>query len=216
MSVHVLLIDNYDSFTYNLVQALRILGAAVTVRRNDQVDAAAMMHDAPAELRGISHLLISPGPGRPENAGSSLDMIRAAMPLIPVLGVCLGHQAIGASLGLEVGAAARLMHGKTSRVYHDDTSVYRGMPNPFEAARYHSLAVASPEPGDDVTVSSYTADGEVMGLRHRSLPTEGIQFHPESVLTPDGDQLLANFLTLEPPVGTTGSVEVPEIEGGEA
>ena len=198
MSAHVLLIDNYDSFTYNLVQALRILGADVSVVRNDQVSPDAL--DTTTDERGpVTHLLVSPGPGRPEDAGRSIEMIRAAMPRMPVLGVCLGHQAIGAALGLEVGPAATLMHGKTSRVYHDDRSVYRGLPNPFQAGRYHSLAVSGPASDDDVVVSAYTVEGEVMGLRHKTLPTEGIQFHPESVLTPEGDRLLSNFLRMGPP-----------------
>jgi len=215
MSAHVLLVDNYDSFTYNLVQVLRVLNADVSVLRNDQVDSAVLGEDAPAALRGVTHLLVSPGPGRPEHAGASVDMVRAAMPLMPVLGVCLGHQAIGVAMGLEVGPAARLMHGKTSRVFHDDATVYRGLPNPFPAGRYHSLAVAGPQPDDDVTVSAYTVDGEVMGLRHRSLPTEGIQFHPESVLTPDGELLMANFLGLESPGRTKSPAATAENNGGE-
>ena len=203
MNAHVLIVDNYDSFTYNLVQALRVLGATVSVVRNDQIDPAAL-ESTEKGLDGLSHLLVSPGPGRPEGAGASLEMIRAAMPVMPVLGVCLGHQAIGHAMGLEVGPAERLMHGKTSRVYHDDTSVYRGLPNPFDAGRYHSLAVAGPAPDGPMKVSAYTADGEIMGIRHATLPTEGIQFHPESVLTPEGDRLLENFLKMTPPQEGTG------------
>ncbi len=214
MSGHVLLVDNYDSFTYNLVQALRVLGAEVSVLRNDAPGLGPVATGEKGALAGITHVVISPGPGRPEQAGRSLEVVRAAMAVVPVLGVCLGHQAIGAVLGLEVGPAARLMHGKTSRVYHDDHSVYRGLPNPFAAGRYHSLAVAGPDPEDEVAVSSYTADGEVMGLRHKFLPTEGIQFHPESVLTPDGEALLDNFLRLAPPTAAAGLADTGETGGG--
>ncbi len=209
MSGHVLLVDNYDSFTYNLVQALRVLGADVSVLRNDVPDLDAVAAGEAGTLDGVTHVVISPGPGRPEDAGRSIAVVRSTMAVVPVLGVCLGHQAIGAVLGLEVGPADRLMHGKTSRVYHDDGSIYRGLPNPFPAGRYHSLAVAGPEPDDDVAVCSYTADGEVMGIRHKFLPTEGIQFHPESVLTPDGEALLHNFLRMPSPVEA-----VPTDRGG--
>ncbi len=203
MNAHVLLVDNYDSFTYNLVQALRVLGADVSVFRNDHPALDPVAEGDDGGLAAITHVVVSSGPGRPEHAGRSLDVVRATMPVLPVLGVCLGHQAIGAVVGLEVGPAAQLMHGKTSRVYHDDHSVYRGLPNPFQAGRYHSLAVSGPAPDDDVVVCSYTADGEVMGIRHKFLPTEGIQFHPESVLTPDGERLLENFLRLAPPRAAT-------------
>jgi anthranilate synthase/aminodeoxychorismate synthase-like glutamine amidotransferase len=147
----------------------------------------------------MSHLMISPGPGRPEDAGSSMEMIRAAMGRMPVLGVCLGHQAIAAVCGLQVGSASRLMHGKSSRVYHDQRSLFEGLPNPFQAGRYHSLAAAEPGPDSALTISAYTSDGEVMGLRHRTLAVEGVQFHPESVLTPEGDRLLKNFLDVRVP-----------------
>jgi para-aminobenzoate synthetase component 2 len=195
------MIDNYDSFTYNLVQALLIIGAEVTVRRNDEVGTT--------DLDGITHLVVSPGPGRPEDAGASMAMIEASMGSIPVLGVCLGHQALAAVCGLRVGPATRLMHGKSSRVYHDQRSLFEGLPNPFLAGRYHSLAAAEPGPDSDLTISAYTPDGEIMGLRHRTLPAEGVQFHPESVLTPEGDRLLKNFLDL-------GKVESLDVHGSGA
>lgn len=193
MTHKVLLVDNYDSFTYNLVQALQILGADVVVRRNDDVAAGDIDSIAP------THLMISPGPGRPEHAGSSMSIIEASLQRLPILGVCLGHQAIAAVLGAEVRSAATLMHGKTSSVYHDNRTLFEGLPNPFEAGRYHSLAIGEPNGGSDFVVSAYTSDGEVMGIRHRTLPTEGVQFHPESILTPEGDRLLRNFLDMAPP-----------------
>jgi para-aminobenzoate synthetase component 2 len=195
MNRHVLLIDNYDSFTYNLVQALAILGARVTVKRNDEI--------TPREAAGLAptHLMISPGPGRPEDAGVSVAVVTEMMRSVPVLGVCLGHQAIAQALGGRIGQAETLMHGKASPVYHDGRTLYEGLPNPFNAGRYHSLAVSEPELPDDLVVSSYTSDGEIMGVRHRTLPTEGVQFHPESVLTPEGERLLRNFLDLESPDG---------------
>lgn len=182
----VLLVDNYDSFTWNLVQLLQELGAQVVVRRNDQVDQS--------DLDEVTHLMVSPGPGRPEAAGRSVDMVRAAMGRMPVLGVCLGHQSIAVALGAGVDYAARLMHGKTSEVYHDDRTLFRGMPNPFLAGRYHSLVVRMPDESE-MEVSARTQAGEIMGLRHRELSVEGVQFHPESILTPDGRGLLMNFLT---------------------
>jgi anthranilate synthase/aminodeoxychorismate synthase-like glutamine amidotransferase len=191
MSARVLLIDNYDSFTYNLVQALRVLGAEVEVRRNDEVTVAEAQELAP------THLVISPGPGRPEDAGISLAVLGAMLSRLPILGVCLGHQALGALLGGRVVRAKQLMHGKASPVYHDGRTLYEGLPNPFPAGRYHSLAVAEEGFPDDVMVSAYTSDGEIMGLRHLTLPVEGVQFHPESVLTPEGNRLLRNFLDLD-------------------
>jgi anthranilate synthase component II len=185
---HVLVIDNYDSFTYNLVQAFLVAGARVTVSYNDQ------MGVDEAEAVAPTHLVISPGPGRPEDAGSSIDMIRHFATRIPVLGVCLGHQAIGVAFGGEVGAAQRLMHGKASEVYHDRRTLYAGLPNPLVCGRYHSLAVSEVALPDELTISSYTSDGEIMGIRHRALPVEGVQFHPESILTPMGDRVIANFL----------------------
>ena len=194
-SRRVLLIDNYDSFTYNLVQALAGIGAEVTVRRNDEIDVdGALGVDA-------THLVVSPGPGRPEKAGASMAIVRALMPCVPVLGVCLGHQALAAVAGAVVGQAQHLMHGKESPVYHDGRTLYEGLPNPFRAGRYHSLAVEESSLPETLSISSYTSDGEIMGLRHATLPTEGVQFHPESVLTPEGQRLLRNFLDLDPPTG---------------
>lgn len=195
MTRHVLLIDNYDSFTYNLVQALAILGAQVTVKRNDEITADEASNLSP------THVMISPGPGRPEDAGVSVAVAREMMQSVPVLGVCLGHQAIAQALGGKIGQAETLMHGKSSPVYHDGRTLYEGLPNPFNAGRYHSLAVSEPELPDELVVSAYTSDGEIMGVRHRTLPTEGVQFHPESVLTPEGERLLRNFLDLERPDG---------------
>ena len=192
MNRHVLLIDNYDSFSFNLVQALRVLGAAVTVRRNDEITVAG------ARALGPTHLVVSPGPGRPEDAGVSMALIEDLLPRVPVLGVCLGHQALAAVLGGVVGPARQLCHGKASAVYHDACTLYQGLPSPFNAGRYHSLAVAEEGLPAELAISAYTSDGEIMGLRHRRFPAEGVQFHPESVLTPHGAQLLANFLELEP------------------
>jgi anthranilate synthase component 2/para-aminobenzoate synthetase component 2 len=186
MLARVLLIDNYDSFTWNLVQGLRMLGAEVLVRRNDTLDARSARALAP------SHLVVSPGPGAPREAGCSSALIEALGAEVPVLGVCLGHQCIVEVYGGSVAAAARLMHGKTSEIRHDARGVYRDMPSPFIAGRYHSLA-AQVVP-DGLEISARSDDGEVMGVRHRSLAVEGVQFHPESVLTPAGQQLLANFI----------------------
>jgi anthranilate synthase/aminodeoxychorismate synthase-like glutamine amidotransferase len=185
---HVLIVDNYDSFTYNLVQAFRSVGAKVTVIYSDEIAIAQ------AEALEPTHLVISPGPGRPEDAGASVEMIRHFAGDVPVLGVCLGHQAIGVAFGGEVGAAMSLMHGKASKVYHDRRSIYAGLPNPLTCGRYHSLAVEEIDLPDELMISSYTSDGEIMGIRHKSLAVEGVQFHPESVLTPQGDRLIANFL----------------------
>ena len=189
----VLLIDNQDSFTYNLVQALRVLGARVEVVRNDAVDPASALAAAP------THLVVSPGPGRPEAAGGTLSVLGALLPRVPVLGVCLGHQALGALLGARVVRASRPVHGQAFPVYHDGRTLFQGLPNPFPAGRYHSLLVEEDGLPEALAVSAYTSDGEIMGLRHRSLPAEGVQFHPESVLSPEGSRLLRNFLELEPP-----------------
>ncbi len=197
MSHHVLLIDNYDSFTYNLVQALAILGAQVTVKRHDKITVEE------ANALQPSHLMVSPGPGRPEDAGVSVAVVSDMMSRVPVLGVCLGHQAIAHALGGRINQAQTLMHGKASPVYHDGRTLFEGLPNPFNAGRYHSLAVSEPELPEDLVVSAYTSDGEIMGVRHRTLPTEGVQFHPESVLTPEGDRLLRNFLDLDCPERTS-------------
>ena len=182
----ILLIDNYDSFTYNLVHLFAELGADVVVRRNDAIDADE------AERLAPSHLVISPGPGRPEESGATLEIVRRLGVRTPTLGVCLGHQAIVEAFGGEIGQARELVHGKASSIRHDGRGVFRGLPQPFEAGRYHSLAATSvPE---TLEVSATGDDGEVMGVRHRELPVEGVQFHPESVLTPVGPDLARNFL----------------------
>ncbi len=182
----ILLVDNYDSFTYNLVHLFQELGAEVTVRRNDAITADE------AERLAPSHLVISPGPGRPRDAGVSLELIGRLAPTTPTLGVCLGHQAIVEAFGGKVGHARALLHGKASTVEHDGKGVFAGLPQGLEAGRYHSLAATRvPE---ELEVSARTADGEVMGVRHRELAVEGVQFHPESVLTPLGRDLLENFL----------------------
>jgi anthranilate synthase component II len=184
----VLLIDNYDSFTYNLAHLFGELGADVLVRRNDAVDADE------AERLGPSHLVVSPGPGRPRESGVTPELIRRLGPHVPTLGVCLGHQAIVEVYGGEVGQARELVHGKASAIRHDGRGVFRGLPDEFPAGRYHSLA-ATRIP-DVLEVSATGADGEVMGVRHRELPIEGVQFHPESVLTPLGPEMAKNFLEL--------------------
>jgi anthranilate synthase/aminodeoxychorismate synthase-like glutamine amidotransferase len=187
----LLLIDNYDSFTYNLVQAFLVLGADVRVFRNDAIDIAA------AQALEPTHLCISPGPGTPYDAGVSMDMIRAFAGHIPVLGVCLGHQSIVEVFGGKVVRAGRLMHGKTSPIHHDERSLFAGLPQPCEVGRYHSL-IAQPETLPPILeVTARTPEGEIMGVRHRKLAVEGVQFHPESVLTPDGPALMANFLKVE-------------------
>ncbi|MDH3462544.1 MAG: aminodeoxychorismate/anthranilate synthase component II [Acidimicrobiia bacterium] len=188
----VLLVDNYDSFTYNVVQALRILGAEVEVKANDEITAEQARAFAP------THLVVSPGPGRPEGAGETLSVIDAMMDRVPLLGICLGHQAIAVVLGGEITRAPELRHGKASPIYHDSNTLYSGLPSPFDAGRYHSLAVTEGELPADLMVSAFTSQGVIMGVRHRSLPVEGVQFHPESLLTPSGDLLLRNFLDMEP------------------
>jgi anthranilate synthase/aminodeoxychorismate synthase-like glutamine amidotransferase len=188
VTTRILLIDNYDSFTYNLVQAFLVLGAEVLVYRNDALDPPAAARLEP------THIVISPGPGRPEDAGVSIATIASFAGRRPVLGVCLGHQCIVEHFGGRVISAARLMHGKTSRIAHDGSALYRGVPDDFEAGRYHSLAADRSVVPDDLVVSARTADGEIMGVRHRELAVVGVQFHPESVLTPCGATLLGNFL----------------------
>jgi anthranilate synthase/aminodeoxychorismate synthase-like glutamine amidotransferase len=183
----LLMIDNYDSFTYNLVHLFQELGAEVAVYRNDAITVGE------AEALAPDHLVVSPGPGRPADAGISVELIRRLGPRVPTLGVCLGHQAIVEAFGGEVGQAQALLHGKSSEVEHDGRGVFVGLPARFEAGRYHSLA-ATRVP-DDLEVTARTPDGEVMGVRHRALPIEGVQFHPESVLTPLGPQLARNFLS---------------------
>ena len=186
----LLLVDNYDSFTYNLVQAFLVLGAEVLVYRNDEITLEA------ADALAPTHLCISPGPGTPRDAGVSMQMIRHFAGRIPVLGVCLGHQSITEAFGGKVVRNWRLMHGKTSRIEHDGSGVFAGLPQPLEVGRYHSL-VAQPESMPaELVVTARSAEGEIMGLRHATLAIEGVQFHPESVLTPDGPALLANFLAM--------------------
>jgi anthranilate synthase/aminodeoxychorismate synthase-like glutamine amidotransferase len=185
----LLLIDNYDSFTYNLVQAFLVLGAEVSVFRNDALTIAEATALAP------SHLCISPGPGTPYDAGLSMDMIRAFAGRIPVLGVCLGHQSIVEVFGGKVVRADRLMHGKTSRVEHDGQTLFAGLPQPCEVGRYHSLIAAPASLPASLEVCARTSQGEIMAVRHRTLVIEGVQFHPESILTPEGPHLLGNFLS---------------------
>jgi anthranilate synthase component 2 len=182
----MLLIDHYDAVTYNLAHLFGALGVDVTVRRNDEIDAAE------AERLAPSQLVVSPGPGRPADAGASIEIIRRLAPRTRTLGVCLGHQAIVEAFGGEVGYARELLHGKASPVRHDGTGLFTGLPKPFDAGRYHSLA-ATHLP-DELEPTAYADDGEVMAVRHRTLPVAGVQFHPESVLTPDGPALARNFL----------------------
>jgi para-aminobenzoate synthetase component 2 len=192
MKPRLLLIDNYDSFTYNLVQAFLVLGADVQVYRNDAITPEAALELQP------SHLCISPGPGTPYDAGVSMDMIRAFAGSIPVFGVCLGHQSIVEVFGGKVVRAGRLMHGKTSIVEHDGRGLFTGLPRPCEVGRYHSLIAAPESLPAELEVTARTAEGEIMGVRHRSSMVEGVQFHPESILTPDGPQLMRNFLERVP------------------
>jgi anthranilate synthase component II len=180
------MIDNYDSFTYNLVHLFEELGAEVVTVRNDAITVDEARHG------GFDRLVVSPGPGRPETAGISIDLIRALGPSVPTLGVCLGHQAIVEAFGGTVGQAKALLHGKASVISHDGLGIYAELPADVEVGRYHSLAAT--EVPDDLTVTSHTQDGEVMGVRHRELPIEGVQFHPESVLTPLGPAMARNFL----------------------
>lgn len=188
--VRMLLIDNYDSFTYNLVQAFAAIGADVAVYRNDAITTEEALRLEP------THLVISPGPGRPEDAGVSLDMIGAFAGRVPVLGVCLGHQCLVHHYGGAIVRAERLMHGKTSMTKHDGKTIYDGLPQPFEVGRYHSLCAEHGTLPEELEMTAETDRGEIMGVRHRELPLEGVQFHPESVLTPEGDRLMANFLGL--------------------
>ncbi len=184
----VVVVDNYDSFVYILVQYLGELGAAPIVRRNDEIDTAGIRALDPAGI------LVSPGPGTPEDSGVCMDVLAELAGELPIFGVCLGMQCIGAAFGGEVVRADRVMHGKTSLIRHDDSGVFAGLPQPLEATRYHSLIVARPSVPDELEITAETDDGTVMGLRHRSLDIEGVQFHPESVLTSAGHDLLGNFL----------------------
>ena len=188
MNNRILIIDNYDSFTYNLVQYFGVLGCEVIVKRNDEIAVGE------AEALAPDRICISPGPGRPEDAGISNEIIRRLGPKTPVLGVCLGHQCVGAVFGGEIVSAPRLMHGKTSPVQHHGTGVFEKLPNPFQATRYHSLIVDRGTLPRTLEVTAETAEGEIMGLRHREFPIHGVQFHPESVLTGEGMALLRNFL----------------------
>ncbi len=189
----IVVIDNYDSFTYNLVQFLGELGAEVGVFRNDRITVEEL------DALDPSHIVISPGPGTPEDAGISRKVIRELGPQRPILGVCLGHQCIGEVFGGRVIRAERLMHGKTSRIYHYGDGLFQGLPSPFDATRYHSLIVDDPLP-DELEVTAFTRAGEMMGLRHREYPIHGVQFHPESILTLEGKRLLKNFIQLKTPV----------------
>ncbi|MBW2466286.1 MAG: aminodeoxychorismate/anthranilate synthase component II [Deltaproteobacteria bacterium] len=184
----IVIIDNYDSFTYNIVQTIGGLGAEVKVFRNDKVDVSFI------EALKPDRLMISPGPCTPAKAGISIEAIRYFTGKIPILGVCLGHQSIGEAFGGETVRAGRLMHGKTSPITHDGKGVFTNLPNPFEAMRYHSLVVNEANLPDCLEVTARSDQGELMGLRHRELPIEGVQFHPESIMTPDGIELLKNFL----------------------
>lgn len=185
----IAVIDNYDSFTYNLVQYLGEMGAELRVLRNDAISVEALKALSP------SHIVISPGPGTPSEAGISEQVVRQMGPSYPTLGVCLGHQCIGEAFGGRVVRAGRLMHGKTSRIYHDGRGLFSGIPNPFEATRYHSLIVEQPLPAE-LEATAHTAAGELMGLRHRTCGIYGLQFHPESFLSSHGKRILHNFLTI--------------------
>lgn len=189
----ILVIDNYDSFTYNLVQLLgQCQSGPIAVHRNDQITMSQVVQLAPQRV------LISPGPGRPESAGLSMQLLRELPPQVPILGVCLGHQALAAAWGGEVVQAERRLHGKVSKVYHDQSRLFQGVSNPFEATRYHSLIVREETLPGDFRVTAWTSEGEVMGLEHASRPYFGVQFHPESILTPEGARLLRNFLDVAP------------------
>lgn len=190
----ILVIDNYDSFTYNLVQLMGEMGADLQVARNDQISLD--------EIRALqpSHIVISPGPGDPDDAGVSLAVIAELGASLPILGVCLGHQAIGQAYGGVVARAPRLMHGKTSQIYHKGDGVFKGVPSPFEATRYHSLIVEETSLPDCLAITAFTDHGEIMGLSHREYPVYGVQFHPESILTKFGTRILQNFLEIKVPV----------------
>jgi len=187
----ILVIDNYDSFTFNLVQYLGSMGRELKVFRNDAVTLEEIERLAPESI------VISPGPGRPENSGIIIDTIKRFSGRIPILGVCLGHQAIGAAFGGEVVSAPQIMHGKTSEIFHDGRTIFRGLPTPFRATRYHSLVVSPDNLPGCLEISAKTEDGVIMGLRHREMVVEGVQFHPESILTDIGMKLLSNFVSLE-------------------
>lgn len=186
----ILVIDNYDSFTYNVVQALGALGQELVVKRNDAI--------AVDDIDGIAPdaIIISPGPGRPENSGITCEVIERYQDRLPILGVCLGHQAIGQVFGAKVERADQIVHGKTSEIFHDGKGLYQGLRNPFRATRYHSLIVPEESLADPLEVSAYTLDGEVMGVRVKGSKVEGVQFHPESIATPQGDAIFRNFIDM--------------------
>ena len=186
----ILVIDNYDSFTYNLVQYLGELGQVMEVRRNDEMTLVEI------EKLNPDRIVISPGPGAPKDAGISIDLIRYFSGKIPILGVCLGHQAIGEAFGGEVVRASRMMHGKTSPIFHDNKTIFKGLPEPFEATRYHSLIIKRESLPDCLEISAYTTEDEIMGVRHKEYIVEGVQFHPESILTPHGKEILNHFIHL--------------------
>ena len=189
MRTRVLVIDNYDSFTYNVVQELGKLGAEPIIFRNDALDVAGVANENPEAI------LLSPGPGRPENAGITCEVIETFAGKIPILGICLGHQAIGQVFGMTIISAPTLMLGKTSEIHHDGTGLFAGLSEPFQATRYHSLTIDPATVTDVVDVTAQTADGVIMGIKHKEFDIQGVQFHPESILTPEGAQLLRNFLT---------------------
>jgi len=184
----ILVIDNYDSFTYNLVQYLAELGSSIKVFRNDKINLSKVKKLAP------DRIVISPGPGRPENAGISCDIIREFAGKVPILGVCLGHQCLGYVYGAKIVVAKRLMHGKTSLIYHDQKGIFKGLSNPFTATRYHSLLVRKDNLPTSLKITAWTKEGEIMGLKHKAYALWGVQFHPESILTKSGKDILANFL----------------------
>ena len=190
----ILVIDNYDSFTYNLVQELGEMGADLHVVRNDQITLDGIRDLAP------SHIVISPGPGTPDDGGISLEVLREFGESTPILGVCLGHQCIGQAYGGVVKRAPRLMHGKTSMIHHRGDDLFAGLPTPFQATRYHSLIVEQDSLPEALAVTAFTDEGEIMGMRHREYPVFGVQFHPESILTPQGPQILRNFLDVRVPI----------------
>jgi anthranilate synthase component 2 len=198
----ILLLDNYDSFTFNLYQHLSELGAKVVVYRNDKIS----IDEIDAMLPEISQIVISPGPCTPDQAGISVPLVQAFAGRVPMLGVCLGHQAVGAAFGGEVVKAPMLMHGKTSMIYHNDTGVFAGLPNPFIATRYHSLIVERSTLPADLEVTAETDDGIIMGLRHRQFEVEGVQFHPESILTTSGKDVLANFIGARRPAESLATI----------